>query len=47
MTGVCLTTAQCAGGLNPPLVGFYTDGDCPDGIAIRILAILPSKKIFN
>ena len=44
MSGVCLTTAQCAGGLNPPLDGFYTDGDCPDGIAIRIPAIFPSRK---
>lgn len=32
MTGVCLTKAHCARGLNSGLVGFYTNGDCPDGM---------------
>jgi hypothetical protein len=34
LTGVCLETSQCASGLNDGLVGFYTNGDCPNGKSV-------------
>jgi hypothetical protein len=41
MTGVCLDTSQCAGGLSDGSVGFYTNGDCPNGKALPAVSGTP------
>ena len=46
LTGVCLETSQCAGGLNDGLVGFYTNGDCPNGKAFPAISGKPRKKEY-